>query len=197
MKFIRIVITFTSLIGLCACTHGPIKNMDFNTGLDLKRLDGTYEDVMESSPGKLGLFSSYIWTYTNDLKNKGYASLNSQGTKVSYVNLTINEYEVTFEAIGNSCIVARKTVDVNDRFDDGEFEIISSYSNISPVHVGPNYMKKTIGLDVTGDAKFRKLERAGGLLFWFIPFAIFETWDYKINKLDEKIIFPECEHIDS
>lgn len=185
------------MIGLCACTHGPIKNVGFNSDVDLKRLDGTYEDTMESTPGKLGSLSSYIWKYTKSLESKGYVSLNSKDISINYINLTIDEYTVTFEAIGNSCIVARKIIEVDNQFYDGELELMSSYSNISPVHIGPNYLKRTIGVDMAGDSKFRSLSRAGGLLFWFIPFAIFETWDYRINRLDDKIIFPECEYIDS
>jgi hypothetical protein len=192
MIYFRPLIILIVLIPLCACASGPVNDVDFNEEASLKDLSGTYENKMGDFESSLDLFSTYLWSLSKSPTHKGLTTVFQKHIDINYINITYADSVLLFEAISNDCVVVEKTIEINERFEDGQFKIKSSYGNWSQVHIGPMYNRITLGIDIAGDAKLRSLDRIGGLAFWVVPFAIFESRDHRINRLAEKQIFPNC-----
>tara|TARA_B100001063_G_scaffold76212_1_gene70451 strand:- start:195 stop:827 length:633 start_codon:yes stop_codon:yes gene_type:complete len=192
MIYFRFLLILVFFSGVGACAYGPTNNVDFNNKISLKDLDGSYENEMETTENNLNLFSAYIWPYPENLQYKELLALSNKHKNIDLINISLLGSELIFEAIDNNCVILKKSINVHERFESGQFKLESSYSNWSEVHIGPNFNKKTIGLDLNDYAKLRSLDRAGGLAFWVIPFAIFESRDYRIKRVSEKHSFAEC-----
>lgn len=188
-RFLLILVIF-SITG--ACAYGPTNNVEFNEKIRLKDLDGSYENEMETKENSLNLFSAYIWPYPENLQYKEILALSNKHKNIDLINISLVGFKLIFEAIDNNCVILNKSINIYDRFESGQFRLESSYSNWSQVHIGPNFNKKTIGLDINNYAKLRSLDRAAGLAFWVVPFAIFESRDYRIKRVSEKHSFPDC-----
>lgn len=190
-RFIFVLFIFFNILG-CANRYGPVDNVEFNQKVNLKDLDATYVNVMESEEGYISLFSKYLWPYAHNLPYKETLILSSKHNEIDFINISLAGNGLLFEAVLNACIVLSKRIEIDDRFDNGQFRISSRYRFWSEVHIGPDYNKNTIGIDKKSDGKLRRLDRAGGLAFWIIPFVIFDTRDYRIKKMPEKLSFPQC-----
>jgi len=192
MIFYRFLLVLVVSIGIGACAHTPINNVDFNDRIRLKDLDGYYENKMETTENNFNLFSAYIWPHTEKLQHKELLEISSKHKNIDFISISLLGPNLIFEAIDNNCVILKKSINTHDRFKSGQFKLESNYSNWSEVHIGPNFSKTTIGLDLNNDAKLRTINRVGGLAFWIIPFVIFESWDYRIKRISEKRSFSEC-----
>jgi hypothetical protein len=193
MIHLRYLFILTVLSQLCACASGPVNNVDFNEKVNLKDFSGTYENKMEDVESSLDLLSTYLWPLAKNLAYKDLMNVYRKHKDINYVNIKYSESGLLFEAISNGCVAVKKIIEVNERFKNGQFKINSSYGNWSEVHIGPWYNRTTLGIDTAGNAKLRNLDRAGGLIFWIIPFVVFESIDHRIIQLTEKKNFPSCE----
>lgn len=192
MIFYRFLLVLVVSSGIGACAYGPTNNVDFNDRIRLKDLDGHYENKMETTENVSNLFSAYIWPYPENLKYKELLDLSDKHKNIDIISISSLGSYLIFEAIDNNCVILKKSINTHDRFKSGQFKLESNYSNWSEVHIGPNFSKTTIGLDLNNDAKLRSLNRVGGLAFWVVPFVIFESWDFRIKRVSEKGSFADC-----
>src|SRR5690606_21972322 len=151
-----------------------------------------YENQMEPTENNLSLFSAYIWPYPKNLQYKELLDLSNKHKNIDLIKISTSGFDLIFEAIDHNCVILKKSIDTHNRFKSGQLKLESNYSNWSEVHIGPSFNKITIGLDRNNDAKLRILSRAGGLAFWIFPFAIFESWDYRIKRVSENYSFADC-----
>ena len=194
MIFIRSMIAFF-LIGLGGCSYnsGPVNNADFRSSISLIDLEGFYENKMEVSEGRYDWFSRYLWIAEEKLEYEALLARTSKHKAINHIRISFEKDSVKFEAIKNDCVVASKKLELENRFDGSEFIFDSSFQFFSEVHVGPDYRRRTIGVDTAGDPKVRSLNRAGGLLFLFLPFAITQISDGRLKKAAENPTDVDCE----
>lgn len=192
---IRSIIAFVFFIGLGACSYnsGPTNNADFRSSISLMDLEGLYKNEMEVSEDKSDWFSRYLWIAEEKLEYKALLARTSKHKAINYINISFEKDSIKFEAIKNDCVVASKRLGLDNRFDGAEFIFDSSFKFFSEVHIGPDYRRRTIGVDIAGDTKVRLLNRAGGLLFMFLPFAVTQISDGRLIMAAEKPIDENCE----
>jgi hypothetical protein len=192
---ILIAALILSILSGCVMDHTqPKVNLDFSSTKNQNQFNGLYRNFGE--PG--GYLSSIIW------KNKILKSNKSDNEiahkDIQFIEILNNDTQFTVNAISNDCITYSQQYQAGQDFKISKGKIVLNRKldlltrGSGDILVGPSYEQIEIGIDESGNGKFKDAAYFAGLGFLIIPIAGFDIREIKFEKIDNKIKYTKCQN---
>ena len=183
MNKIIVIILYTLVLSGCTQFIQPSNNKDFEYISDFKELEGIYSNKGNPSHLDDSYLSNLIW---NDLY--------IPDDKIEYIKVTSHEKHLNVSAISNNCIVHSEIYRYGKDIElsNGKL-VLNDIRRYGAEVVGPSYQKRVIGIDTSGDGKYKFSFYTTGLAFFMIPIAAAETTEIRFKKLNKNIEYLPCE----
>jgi hypothetical protein len=172
------------MVILSGCyASGPINNLAFNDGANLKSLEGVYQNIGEADlksipancPDCRRRLSEIIWPGDKSLDHKTIDAIEVRNTE---------EKTLTVKALEKGK-VKKESLFVEGRnftFKAGRIHLKTEVFFAAPV-IGPSWQTIEIGLDSEGNGKYREESGTAGLAFFVIPVAVTGTDDVRFVRM--------------
>lgn len=178
---------FAIITAACSISTGPVNNSDFGRVQRIEQFEGTYQNAGEGgtlyggSPSSFFL-SRVIWPNDNELEHYAIDLIEVRKG---------NDNALVVKAITGGIVVKESTfIEGKDFvFKDGRIRLIRRFgimgSQKGDVMVGPYYHAKELGIDISGQGKFRETFRTAGLAFLLIPMAFGGDEDIRFVRIKD------------
>lgn len=185
-KFILLVL-ITILVSGCASFSYPPNNKEFKKINNFKEIEGTYLNKAEPHH-RFSYLSHIIW------RNKiiKFNGKNIQSKEIKYIKVSAKKKNLVVSAIKNDCIIYSKTYVYGKDIEITDGEIILNDIGFTSIVVGPGYEKRVIGLDTSGDGKYKSTSYVAGLAYFILPVAAVGIHEKRYKKLERNIEYLPC-----
>lgn len=176
---------FAIITAACSISTGPVNNSDFGRVQRIEQFEGTYQNAGDGgtlygeSPGPFFL-SRVIWPNDNELEHYAIDLIEVRKG---------NDNALVVKAITGGIVVKESTFIEGKDFvlKEGRIRLTRHFgmmgSQKGDPMVGPYYLSKELGIDSSGEGKYRKTLRAAVLGFMVIPMAFGGDEDIRFVRI--------------
>jgi len=182
MKKVITILQLFCLISLqssCIVMTGPNNNEAFKQTASLSDLEGTYNNLGESSAEQTLIYlSSFIWSKVSDLDHK---SIETVSVKI------IKGNTLFVKASGNIGVIREDMFvqGIDFKFDSGRVTLRHGVGFSAVPFTGVVYDRRTLGVDNLGHGKFRSSGAVAGVAFLVIPMIGAGRNDIRFVKISD------------
>lgn len=181
MKIKNILLTILLFV-LCACiSTAPSGNLAFSTIESARDLTGTYINKGITGEGYPSIYlSKIIWPADETLNHEKIET-------ISVVESTPGVLEVKASAGRNTLKTGRFTENKDFEIQNGKIVLESEFGvagfKVGEPLVGPYGGRRELGLDSSGDGKYRSSFSAAGLAYLVFPIAVGGSDEVRFERL--------------
>ena len=171
-----VYLSFLLLI-ICGCHAVPPDNVEFSQIINIKELEGVYNNYGEGEPNTRFVYlSQLIWQREEGLKHFSVQSVEVKA---------VNDKTLLVKAVGENGEIMKEGLFIEGK----DFKLSSGYIPTPgqfgfpyPI-IGISYENSDLGIDTRKDGKYKVRTTSAGLLALLIPVALTGTEEFRFMRM--------------